>query len=87
MTRNKKHVVKALVTVTYTREELSRMPPEDQAEVAHRTLSYVVDQLTEAGFEHDLVATAANDIGLEMLRLDGTPIRVIRLRSPKADKQ
>jgi hypothetical protein len=73
-------VIKMKVMCLLSREELGRMPADRQAGLAYDAFGHVADQLVEAGFEPDLVATAAWDLGQELMALDGSPSRVFRTR-------
>jgi hypothetical protein len=64
---------------TVARDQIAALAAEQQAELAYDVLGGVADKLTESGIDPDLVATAAWDLGHQLYRLDGSPVRVVRL--------
>jgi hypothetical protein len=73
-------VIKMKVICLLSREELGRMPADRQAGLAYDAFGHVADRLVEMGFAPDLVATAASDLGCELVALDGSPSCVFRAR-------
>ena len=64
---------------TAPRNQIAALPAEDQANLAYDAFGAIADRLTECGIDPDLVATAASDLGHKLSRLDGSPLRVVRL--------
>jgi hypothetical protein len=67
------------LTASRPRDQVAALPIEQQAKLAHIVFGAVADRLTDCGIAPDLVATAATDLGHELLRLDGSPPRVFAL--------
>jgi hypothetical protein len=68
------------VKATVPRDQIAALDATVQANLAYDLLGGAADKLTEYGIAPDLVATAAEDLGRTLLRLDGSPPRVYRLR-------
>jgi hypothetical protein len=78
--------IHAVIKPTVSHDKIAALSIETKANLAYDVLSGIATQLEDVGIDPDLVASAAWDLGHELIRRDGSPPRVFRLNSKPVQK-
>ena len=77
--KSKKPELQAELKTTLTVEEVQKLPIERQADMVYTFLGRATDTLADLGFDPSVIANVAWDLGHDLTKRDGAPVRVSRI--------